>query len=155
MAQPLTLGDRLAATTITAHMHRRVFRLTRGRLGNAAHGVPVLMLTTTGRTSGLPRQTMLMYLRHEADFLVIAANAADPERPPHWYLNLHAHPQAQVLVEGVPMRVTAQELSVGERAQLWPELVDYNPRWGRYQAAASRVFPVMRLVHGPGHPQQD
>jgi hypothetical protein len=35
--------------------------------------------------------------------LVVASNASDPNRPPGWWLNLRAHPKAQVSdARGVP-----------------------------------------------------
>ncbi len=40
-------------------IHRPLFRLTKGRVAGRGSGMPVLVLTTTGRKSGQPRPTML------------------------------------------------------------------------------------------------
>jgi hypothetical protein len=39
-----------------------LLKISRGRLGNSFLGVPVLLLTTTGRKSGQPRTQPLYYL---------------------------------------------------------------------------------------------
>ena len=50
-------------------------------------GLPVLLLTTTGRKSGLERTKALMYLPYAKDFVVIASNAG-ADFHPAWWLNL-------------------------------------------------------------------
>ena len=40
-------------------VHRPLFRLTQGKVGGRGLGMPVLVLTTTGRKSGAKRSVML------------------------------------------------------------------------------------------------
>jgi deazaflavin-dependent oxidoreductase (nitroreductase family) len=52
----------------------------------------VLLLTTTGRTSGQPRVTPLQYQAHDGVIYVISARGAAAD----WFGNLAAHPQVMV-----------------------------------------------------------
>jgi deazaflavin-dependent oxidoreductase (nitroreductase family) len=56
----------------------------------------VLLLTTTGRKSGLPRQTRLQY---ELDNDVIYVAAARGQRA-DWFRNILAHPRVEIEVNG-------------------------------------------------------
>ena len=65
-------------------------------------GVPTLILTTTGRRSGEPRPTPLIYGRHGDDYLVVASKGGAPE-PPAWYLNLSERPGRPGPGQGRPL----------------------------------------------------
>src|SRR3990170_6235850 len=75
--------------------HRWAYQATGGRLGGRMMGMPVLLLTTTGRKSGVPRTNALMYLPEGRGCVVIASNAGE-RRHPGWWLNLQARPRATV-----------------------------------------------------------
>src|SRR5919202_4481857 len=60
-------------------------------------GVPTLLLTTTGRKSGVKRRTALIYGRDTADYVVVASKGGAPGHPA-WYLNLQADPEVEVQV---------------------------------------------------------
>ena len=74
-------------------MSSRVIRLVAAGRGPA--GV-VLVLTTTGRRSGLPRQTPLQYEQVGDDFYIASARGPQAD----WFCNLQADPRVQVLVAG-------------------------------------------------------
>lgn len=75
-------------------VNRWVYERSGGRLGSWFPGMlPVLLLTTKGRRSGLPRAHPLAYLAVPSGYVVIASNAGEP-RQPAWYHNLKATPQA-------------------------------------------------------------
>jgi deazaflavin-dependent oxidoreductase (nitroreductase family) len=76
-------------------VHPTLYRWSVGRIGGAIGGMPVLLLTTTGRKSGEPRTTALTYLPRGDDFVVIASVLGEP-RHPAWWLNLAAKPDATV-----------------------------------------------------------
>ena len=61
------------------------------------HRERLLLLTTTGRRTGEPRTTPMMFHRDGDRVLVIASNIGAP-RHPDWYLNLVAHPEVTVEV---------------------------------------------------------
>jgi len=60
-------------------------------LGPLIGGI-ILLLTTTGRKSGLPRTTALQYEKCGGDFLVASFRGTQAD----WYRNLAAYPQAVV-----------------------------------------------------------
>ena len=63
--------------------HVFMFRLSGGRFLGKLGGLPVLLLTTTGRKSGKQRTMPLLYLE-DADALALAASAAGGPRHPAW-----------------------------------------------------------------------
>ena len=77
--------------------HRAVYRLSRGRLLGHVAGMPVLLLTTTGRRSGRARTTPLTYFE-DGDELVIVASNGGEDSPPAWWLNLLQQPEASVTI---------------------------------------------------------
>ena len=76
-----------------------IYRLSGGRLFNKTPGgnLKILLLTTTGRKSGIQRTHPVMYYPDGRDFIVAASNAGK-DKPPLWYLNLNASPTAVVEV---------------------------------------------------------
>ena len=56
-------------------LHRFIYRASRGRVGGAIGGTPVLLLITTGRRSGEPRPVTLTYFEDGERFVVVASNA--------------------------------------------------------------------------------
>ena len=61
--------------------HLAVHRVTRGGVLGSVAGMPVLLLTTTGRRSGKARTTPLTFFRDGTDLVVIASNGG-ADRPP-------------------------------------------------------------------------
>ena len=53
--------------------HEAVYRASGGRLLGRVAGMPVLLLTTTGRRSGRPRTAALTYFRDGEDLVVIGS----------------------------------------------------------------------------------
>lgn len=144
---------RLATSDKTAKVHRRVFRVSRGRVGGRVEGRPVLLLTTTGRRTGRRRQVVIVYYQDEGRYLVVPSNAAHPDSDPAWWSNLREHPHAEILVAGEQRHVVGAALPDEERDRLWPRLMAHNPHWQQAQQATSRRFPVVALE--PHRPQTD
>jgi deazaflavin-dependent oxidoreductase (nitroreductase family) len=139
------IGDRLARSDLSSKMHRLFYRLSGGRMGGEVKGVPVLLLTTVGRRSHKRRTVPLMYLPNGERLLVVASNAADPDRPPGWWFNLQTNPQADVRLGAARHRVKASDLGDEERRALWPRLAAHNPNWTRFQSETDRRFAVVAL----------
>ncbi|MFI5893850.1 nitroreductase/quinone reductase family protein [Actinoplanes sp. NPDC051513] len=120
-------------------------RVTRGRV--VALGMaPSLMLTTTGRHSGLPRSNPLQFVR-DGDSLVVIASNWGGERDPAWAWNLRANPAAQVTLGGQELPVTARETVGEERQRLWDLIVDQWPGYEAYRTRAShRTLRIFRLT---------
>ena len=80
-----TTKDRM--NKVFTGLHRRLFTLTRGRLAGKAFGMPVVMLTTTGRTTGQRRPTMLTSPVHDDSRVVLVASYGGDDRDPAWFKN--------------------------------------------------------------------
>ena len=80
-------------------IHPKLYRWSAGRIGSSIMGLPVLLLTTKGRKSGLLRTKALMYIPRGKDCVVFASNLGDPHHP-LWWLNIEADPNALVEVRG-------------------------------------------------------
>ncbi len=87
-------------------VHVALYRAGGGRVGGRLRkGVPVLLLTTTGRKTGRRRTTPLLYVE-EGDRYVVVASAGGAPSHPAWYLNLRSNPAATIQVGGRKLAVT-------------------------------------------------
>jgi deazaflavin-dependent oxidoreductase (nitroreductase family) len=125
-------------------IHRAMDRLSGGRLGARVGGIPVLWLTTTGRTTGTVRTNGLYYLEDGPNLVVVASNSG-LESEPSWWLNLPAHPETTARTGRQVHQVRARQATRDERARLWPRLVELYPDYGAYQARTTREIPVVVL----------
>jgi deazaflavin-dependent oxidoreductase (nitroreductase family) len=124
--------------------HLTVQRLSRGRLASRVAGMPVLLLTTTGRRSGKSRTTPLTFFREGSDLVVVASNGG-ADRPPDWSLNLEQNPHAIVHIGAEELAVTARTASAEERARLWPGITATYAGYARYEQRTARPIPLVIL----------
>src|SRR2546421_12959825 len=103
-------------------LHRGVVKLSGGRLGWRAGGMPVVELTTTGRKSGQPRSVMLTSPVQEGSTIVVVASRGGDDQHPAWFLNLRDNPDVEVTLKGKKQRMRARVASAEERARLWPQV---------------------------------
>lgn len=115
---------------------------------SASNALPMLNLTATGASSGLPRTVPLAYYEDEGDFLVVASNWGR-EHHPAWSTNLLAHPDAEVVTSSWSGSVRAERLEGDDLASHWPILVRHLPNWEDYRRMVTgrdiRVFRLRRL----------
>jgi deazaflavin-dependent oxidoreductase (nitroreductase family) len=129
---------------ILGGVHKRVYRVTGGKIGGRIGKLPVLLLTTIGRKSGQPRTQPLAYTRAGDGYAVIASKGGAPQHP-LWYLNLRANPLAEVTVGRETRTVRARDAEGEERERLWRALADLYPGYDRYAQKTSRRIPVVVL----------
>jgi deazaflavin-dependent oxidoreductase (nitroreductase family) len=122
--------------------HLLIHRLSRGRLLGRVAGMPVLLLTTTGRRSGKPRTTPLTFFRDGPNLVVIASNGG-ADRPPDWSLNLQQTPRAVVQIGTDQQSVQARPASPEERGRLWPAITATYSGYARYQEKTARPIPLL------------
>lgn len=120
-------------------------RLSGGRL--KMHGQPLLLLTTLGARTGLPRTSMVAQFPQSGGSTLIVASFGGAAKHPAWYFNLAKHPD-QVFIErnGRRIRVQAISLSGAEREAAWQHIVRIAPGFAEYQRQTDREIPVVRLV---------
>ena len=125
-------------------LHGGAYRATGGRVGGRVLGMPVLMLTTTGRRSGRPRTVPLTYFEDGDALLVVGSKGGSP-RHPDWYLNLEAEPDVDVQVGSEHRRLRARRATAEEAARLWPVVLERAPVYGTYRARTTRDIPLVLL----------
>jgi deazaflavin-dependent oxidoreductase (nitroreductase family) len=139
----VNVKDVLARTTTS--MHEAIFRLSGGRLLGSYAGMPVLILTTTGRRSGRERSTMITSPVRDGDRLVIVASYGGDDRHPAWFLNLRDNPDVKVTMGGRTRPMRARVATADEKAELWPQVVAAYKGYEGYQARTDRDIPLVVL----------
>jgi deazaflavin-dependent oxidoreductase (nitroreductase family) len=126
---------------LTRALARLPIQLYRARLGWLM-GKRFLMLTHTGRVSGLPRQVVLEVVRHDpaTDSYVVASAWGEKS---DWYRNICKTPAVVINVGRRRLEVVAERLPQEEAVR---ELADYVRR---YPVAARSLARLM------GYPMND
>lgn len=125
--------------------HVRAYRESNGEIGHEwQDGVYTLLLTTTGRTSGEPYTTPLIYIEVDDGYAIVASKGGADDHP-DWYRNLVADPEVEVQVGSEQFAATARTVDDRERAQLWPRLTDVWPDYDDYATRTDREIPVVVL----------
>jgi len=129
--------------------HTQIYEVSDGRIGAWIGppylGQPALLLSVTGRTSGLTRTTPLAYFEDDGNYIVVGSDGA-ARRDPQWWKNLKVNPQATVRVGRNKFPATASLATGAERDRLWQIAIGSNPTWAKYQTATERVLPVVVLT---------
>jgi deazaflavin-dependent oxidoreductase (nitroreductase family) len=139
MADEMLFGD--------AHVER--YRATNGAEGHEWQGTRCLLLTTTGRHSGVSRTAPLIYGRHGDDLLVVASKGGS-DQAPAWYLNLEADPKVELQVGADVFPAIARTATPQEKAELWPIMVAEWPDYDVYATKTTRDIPVVVLERAAG-----
>ncbi len=105
---------------------------------------PLLLLTTTGRKSGLRRRIPLAYMR-DGDRLLLVGSNFGQAHDPAWALNLVADPNACVTMGGKEIAVRATQLHGDEADRAYQQFVDYISNYANYQHRAGREIKVFAL----------
>lgn len=127
----------------------KLYRATGGRLGGKWRvgsafpwGIPVCLLTTTGRKSGQPRVSPLLFLE-DGDRVILVASQGGLPKNPMWYLNIRANPEVTIQIKSRIRTMRARVANDEERAELWPRLVDMYADFDNYQSWTDRQIPVV------------
>jgi deazaflavin-dependent oxidoreductase (nitroreductase family) len=113
-------------------------------------GLPVVVITTRGRTSGKIRKAPLMRVEHDGEYALVASLGGAPSNP-SWYGNLVAGPTALMIQDGAePHDYVAREVTGDERALWWDRAVEAYPSYAEYQEKTSRVIPVFVAARQDG-----
>ena len=121
------------------------FRANEGRVGGPFEGMPLLILHSTGATSGKERLHPLVYQPVGDDFAVFASKAGAPSNPA-WYHNIVAHPDVTVEVGTETLSASARVATGDERTQIWETQKANVPQFAAYEeSAGDREIPVVLL----------
>lgn len=123
-----------------------MYRLLDGRWASGLRYVPVLLVTTPGRRTGLPRSTCVRYLE-TADGLLVWGTGSGSLRDPDWFQNLRAAGRADVQVLADRFEASFRELAGAERDAVWRETVLAEaPEVVTFARRAGRTIPVAVLT---------
>jgi len=134
-----------AAETLFGDEHVRRYRETAGEVGHIwKRGSKILLLTTTGRTTGEKHTAPLIYERDGDRLVIVASKGGAPEHP-GWYRNLRKHPEVEVQVLGEKFPARARTVHGGERDRLWRLAARQWPPYDDYAKKTDREIPVVVL----------
>lgn len=142
-------------TEFLFRIHPRIYRTFKGRVLGRIGGNPVCLLTTTGRRSGEPRESCLVYV-DKGDVWVVAASYAGEPLHPAWYLNLRKNPRATLRLRDRVIPVRARDAHGEERERLWREIVAQDDGFAVYEQRTRgiRDIPVVVLEPDPDGPSE-
>jgi deazaflavin-dependent oxidoreductase (nitroreductase family) len=120
------------------------FRANNGKVNGQFADRPLMVLTTTGAKSGLPRTIPLVYTK-DGDRIVIIASKGGAPTNPDWYYNLVANPNATVELPGESFQVKAVIAQGAERDRLFGQQAAQMPGFADYQRNTTRQIPVVIL----------
>ena len=120
-----------------------IYQKTDGKLGGKfLKGAPVALLTTTGRKTGEPRVSPLLFMR-EGNRIVLIASQGGAATNPMWYLNLKANPSVSVQIKDEVRNLIPRAATEEERAHYWPKMASMYSSFDDYQSWTDRVIPVV------------
>ncbi|OHV32270.1 MULTISPECIES: nitroreductase family deazaflavin-dependent oxidoreductase [Pseudofrankia] len=123
----------------------RTYLASGGTVGHESNGVYTLVLATTGRRTGEPRRTCLIYGTSGDDFVVVASKGGADEDPA-WFKNLQADPSVGVQVGTRRFTARARVASSAERKPLWAQMARIFPLYDEYAQKTDRVIPLVLLT---------
>jgi deazaflavin-dependent oxidoreductase (nitroreductase family) len=133
------------AENLYGEEHVAKYRETGGEVGHIwKKGSKTLLLTTTGRKSGEPRTTPLIYEQDGDKYVIVASKGGAPEHP-GWYANLEKDPQVELQVKGDVFPARARTAQGEERERLWKLAAQQWPDYDAYQQKTDREIPVVVL----------
>lgn len=105
-------------------------------------GLPVIIVTNTGRKTGAIRKTPLMKVADGKSYILVGSQGGAPKHPV-WYYNLKAEPKVEIRdgTEVYAMQVR-EVVDPTERTRLWDIAVAAFPPYQEYQGKTDRVIPV-------------
>lgn len=120
------------------------YHLTGGRAYRGGPDSPAgfLMLTTTGRKSGMPRTVHLLYIRDGSAYMLTASNEGKP-RHPGWFFNVSTNPQVSIKVHSTSRIAVAEVAGPEKRDELWNQLLQIAPFYAGYEKRVQRQIPMV------------
>jgi deazaflavin-dependent oxidoreductase (nitroreductase family) len=131
-------------------VHKSIYLGSAGRLGSRLAWIPMLLLSTQGRKTGLIRTMPLAYIPDPEDaesFVVVASNGGS-ESSPAWWLNLRSNAVATVQIGRESFLAIAEQVPDHRRGELWQTLRRRIPPYQVYERI-EREIPIVLLRRLP------
>ena len=119
------------------------YEATGGREANTLRdtGIPVVIVTSLGASTGKLRKFALMRVEHEGSYALVASMGGAPDNPA-WYHNLVAEPLVMIQDGPEPRDFTTRVAEGSERDVWWDRAVAVFPPYAEYAERTDRVIPV-------------
>jgi deazaflavin-dependent oxidoreductase (nitroreductase family) len=117
-----------------------LFEKSQGTEGNTLMGLPVVIITTIGKSSGKLRKTPVMRVEHDDRYAAVASMGGAPTNP-GWYHNLKATPLLELQDGAVRKDYTSRELKGSERDEWWARAVSAFAGYADYETATNPNHP--------------
>ncbi len=106
-------------------------------------GLPVVIVTHTGRKTGAVRKTPLMrVVADDGTYVLVGSKGGAPDHPT-WYYNLQEQSEVTIRDGERVFRAHLHEvIDPVERARLWAAAVQAYPPYAEYQQRTRRQIPV-------------
>lgn len=140
----MPVRQRSKAVILFWKLHRWIYKASGGRIGAQLGASKNLLLTTTGRKSGLSRDIAIYYFKIDGKIVIIGSNLGS-EKHPAWFLNLKASPEVMVRIGTQVTPMIAREAEGEERQHLWNELISIADDYAEYEQSTERRIPVVVL----------
>jgi deazaflavin-dependent oxidoreductase (nitroreductase family) len=143
-AEPETLAEEIEMSELNDFNQKVIteFRGNQGKVGGQMEGMPLLLLTTTGRKSGRTLTKPLAYSKDGDRIFAIASFAGSPHNPA-WFCNLEDNPGVTVEVGAEKFQARARITSGEERDRLFKLQADKMAIFYDYQKKTTRQIPVV------------
>jgi len=126
--------------------HIRRYVESGGEDGHIWRGVPTLLLTTTGRKTGMLRRTALIYGIDGDDYVIVASKGGHPTNP-LWFENLVEDSNVEIQVGPQIIRAHASVISDETRYQrVWDQMATIWPGFNEYKERTFRLIPLVALT---------
>ena len=126
--------------------HIRRYVESGGEDGHMWRGVPTLLLTTTGRKSGMLRRTALIYGIDGDDYVIVASKGGHPTNP-LWFENLVEDSNVEIQVGPQIIQAHASVITDVSRYQrVWDQMATIWPGFNEYKEKTSRLIPLVALT---------
>jgi deazaflavin-dependent oxidoreductase (nitroreductase family) len=131
--------------TLFGQEHVDRYRETGGEEGFVwKNDTTILLLTTTGRTSGKRYTSPLIFREHDGAYVIVASKGGAPDAP-DWFKNLEANPEVELQVKDRVFPARAHVATEAEKPKLWELMVEVWPDYEKYQEKTDREIPVVVL----------
>jgi F420H(2)-dependent quinone reductase len=104
-------------------------------------GIPVVIVTSLGASSGKLRKFALMRVEHDGEYALVASIGGAPNNP-GWYHNLVAEPLVMIQDGPEPHDYVTRIVDGDERSLWWDRAVAVFPTYADYAARTERTIPV-------------
>lgn len=105
-------------------------------------GIPVIIVTMRGKSSGNVRKIGLMRVEHDGDYALVASIGGAPDNPA-WYHNIVADTHVMIQDGREPHDYIAREVDGDEYDAWWERAVEVFPTYAEYKLKTERRIPIL------------